>query len=308
MNTTTSTGSDARFYEESGKWDLLALSIGLLVLLLATLIFGYAYSFIIYIVPFVHLNFLISLWFGFMIYYINRIIFRIAKVRNKIIRVVIVCISILFANFFQWVGFLGAVLMNGYPNIGEYLASVGNFLLRPFNMFALVGEINKVGVWSVGGIGTSGANGFPVNGFILTVVWILELIIISLPSAWLLFKFVPQPFSERLDKWYDKYILRDNFRAVSSASSFLENVSNLGVVGALKTLGIGEVTRYSKIYMYYLDGEAKQYLSVDKMYVEKKGTGKTVTSPVVSNLAISSADANDIRSEFVAKKEKFDLF
>lgn len=164
------------------------------------------------------------------------------------------------------------------------------WLFNPSSFFGLISEINTYGTWGIG------SSEYIINGFLLTVVWLSEIIIISLPMVLLIMDFDVLPFSEKLNKWYKKYTIDDDFESMYSGKLVDEKLDK-GVLTALTDLLPGNGARHSKIHLYYLEGENSQYLSIDKVVIDPR-SGKIAQTPVVENYRISDIDAKAIQNEF----------
>jgi hypothetical protein len=287
-----------KYYKESGNVDLMNLFLGIIISLIFTFIFGYLYSLLMYFIPIIYFNIIISIGFGFIVSLLIRLIIRIGKIRNKKFRILISVLIILFMTYFQWISFIDSILLDKYPSITESLYSI-NWILNPSEFFNIIGQINENGTW---GLGASG--GFPVKGISLTFIWLVEILIFTLPTIKMLYDFKVYPYSEKFNKWYPKYTIDEYFESLYSKNS-IEPLLDSGVIQTLSNLNEANEGRHSKIHLHFLDNETSQYLSIDRVWIEGKGNIKEL--PVLSNYKIKTETAIEIKNLFKLNKEKINI-
>lgn len=290
--------NDNRFYQESNNFHPARMAISILVCLFIALVLGYAYSILIWIIPLIYLNFLATIGFGIVLGMVVKILIRLGHIRHFNIKILLAVMAGLFANYFQWTTFILYAGLGHIPSVGEYLANLG-WIFSPSGFFAMLGEINRVGLWSMFGM--------QINGFVLTIIWLVEfLIILGLPVMAAMQATV-FPYSEKLGKWYPKFTLSDDYEPVSAVQKILEGLQSKPLE-TIQQLQPGSGWRYSKIHIYYLPEEEKQYLAIEKVYIENRGAGKANHEIMVNNFSINKKSADLILNNFRNKKEKFDLF
>ncbi|MEM6722947.1 MAG: hypothetical protein AAF598_02855 [Bacteroidota bacterium] len=286
-------------YQESGRINIGRLGLGLLILILACLVLGYVYSMLIHFIPLIYFTFFVTVGFGISLAFCFKFTMHLIKNRNEATRYILVLATLFFATYFQWVGFVASVILEGYPNPIEYLNSTMLFL-NPVGLFALIGEINTYGTWGIGSAGT------PINGAILAIIWLAEIIIIGFPLVMAALNYEVNPYSEKLNKWYDKLTINDDFEAVTTTKTVESNL-NEGVLEALLALKPGNAFRHSKVHLHFLEGEDDQYLSIDRVYIETGKNDKVNTTPIVKNYRITPETAQAIKDHFSLKKENLFL-
>ena len=288
-----------KYYQPSEELNSLNLVNGLLILLAITMIIGYIYSLLIFVIPLVYLNFVIAVGLGVALSYCIRFIIRWVKIRDDRSRQILVVFGILFVSFFQWTAFVDSVLLERFPTPIEYIQSF-QWIFAPQEYLLFIGEIYKYGTWGMI------LSNFQFNGILLLAVWLVELIVIASPSIKLISNYDIFPFSEKLNKWYPKYTLIKDFKAMASKNSIEEKLDS-GVMEALNNLEEGSAVYHTRIQLFYLEGEENHYLNVNKVKIERGSNDESVT-PLIKNYRIDSATANDIRRQFKMEKERFDIF
>jgi hypothetical protein len=98
-------------------------------------------------------------------------------------------------------------------------------------------------------------------------------------------------------------LLKD-FESVSTSNKLLSSFET-DVLKTIQELRQGNGLRHSKIHVYYLPDEEKQYLSIEKVFIEGQGKGKKNTVNVIDNYKIDKAVAKSILESYENKKERF---
>lgn len=261
------------------------------------LILGYIYTIISIILPFVYLNFLITLGFGSCIGLICRILVRFSHNRSKKSRIMQAAIVGLLASYFQWTAYILYVFNGNIPSFSLYISNL-YWIVVPENFIYAIQEINRIGSWSIFGI--------TFKGFPLTFIWIVEFALILSGPLIATIRTKTYPYSELLKTWYDKYTLHKDFESISATSALLTELSS-DPINAVKSLGKGTATRFTKLHVFYLKNEDKQYLTFERVFIAGHGKGEKNSHFVVYNFAINKADAEMILTEFENKREKIEI-
>lgn len=105
--------------------------------------------------------------------------------------------------------------MNAYDFTFEYREmkpkTVGYLMIHPVEMFKDIQEINRVGRWSYRASRTSSYS-TTVNGVILWIVWLGELLILTIPAIVIVRTTSSFPFIESENRWAEKFDNEDVFR------------------------------------------------------------------------------------------------
>ena len=289
--------STLTFYEPSNGINLKRAIPYYILGIITILLLSYLYNTIIVLMPIIYLNFLLTIGFGIAIGYVVRMFLRLAHIRgNRIARIFLISF-ILFALFFSWSAFLSWALLNRPPSLFEYLNHIP-FYLNPFNSAPLIRAINLEGPWSIGEM--------TIKGFPLTVIWIFEVLLITLGMMFVTKKRVLTPYSELMEKWYPKFVLQQDFEAIHSAVN-LKRALQEDVLKTIRNLENGNGFQNTKIHVHYIKGEAKQYISFIRFTVEDRGRGKTNKVHIINLLEIDSQTADAILAEHSHKKDKTEI-
>lgn len=280
------------------KVNVLGLLFSYACCSVAALFLGYAYSVITTLIPLVYINFLITIGFGLALAFVVRIAVRLSHNRNKKSHYILAFVISLMAVVFQWATYILYAVNGEIPSISDYLSNV-YWIVLPQVFFPTIIEINEIGMWSILGV--------TLNGVALSFIWVLEAIVIMALPIIAVYKTKVYPYSELNAKWYPKYTLNQDFESVGGVSSFL-NYLTVDPTSAIEDLGRGMGYRYSKVHVFYHINENKQYLSLEKVFIEKRGAGKRTSEIVINNLEIDRNTAQEILEKFPNKKERFEIF
>lgn len=286
------------YYQESMKVNLLGLIFSYVLCLVAALFLGYAYSVITIFIPLIYINFLITIGFGLALALGVRIAVRTSHNRNKKSHYILAFIVVLMAVVFQWATYILYVVDGEVPSISVYLSNV-YWIVLPHVFFPVIAEINEVGMWSILGL--------TFNGVSLSFIWLLEAVVIMALPIIAVYKTKVYPYSELNGKWYPKYTLNQDFESVTGVTSFL-NYLTVDPGSAIEDLGRGLGHRHSKVHVFYHKNENKQYLSLEKVLIEKQGTGKRNSEVVINNFEIDRNTAQEILEKFPNRKERIQVF
>lgn len=290
-------GSNNSFYKESGNISALGLALSFLICSLLSLFLGYVYTAITILIPIIYFNFLITLGFGGILGIACKLIIRISHNRNRTSQFVQAIIIGILANYFQWITYIVYAYNGEFPALTKYLSYL-SLLNDQGSLFQAIIEINRIGMWSIFGL--------TFNGFALTIVWIFEALIIMAVPVISIYYFKSYPYSETLSKWYPKYTLFKDFESVAAVNMLLNGLQE-NPLKTIHEMGNGSGVRHTKIHLFYLKDENKQYLSFEKIYIEGQGKGKVNSTIVINNLAIDTQMANRILAEFEHKRERIEV-
>lgn len=285
------------YYQESKKLNPIGFAIAYAIYLVVALVLGYIYSVITTIVPFVYLNVVITIGLGLILGFVIRITVRLTHNRNKRSQYIQAFALGFLVSLFQWVTYMIQLFAGDIPSLSMFFSNLFEVVL-PQNFFPMMATINKVGVWSIFGV--------TLNGFWLGFIWVFEtIIIISMPIV-AVYHTKVYPYSELLRKWYPKYTLIQDFESVSTLNQ-LEKRLSINSLVAIQDLGKGTGYRHSKIHLFYHKNETRHYLTIEKVYIEGRGTGKKKSELVVNNFEINKGAAQSILDSFESKKERIDI-
>ncbi len=262
------------YYRPSGKFNPLSILIFVGLCLTAFPLLGLIYAYAIWYIPFIYINFLIAAGFGFIIgLLINFLVVRKGKVRNTALAITFGVLGGLIGLYFHWAVWVDLVINAGesYGTSRIGITSSNIKILEVFSLaadpgalFALIGEINEFGTW--------GIRSATVSGTFLTIIWIVELLIVTVVSTLVPMGGSGAPFCEVNNKWFEEKEL--------PPLSLVENVSQLiKDIGAKNEAAFDNLTKATdlekdhSVFTLYTAGKDENYLSIEnkKAEINKKG-------------------------------------
>lgn len=234
-------------------------------------------------IPFIYLNFFITLGLGFGVYWMLSFMQRTAKVRNAAIAGGIGLFAGLVALYSQWALYVslmeqvdGTVLYFAKTsfNLDNYIA----VFTSPFRMFAEIGLLNEIGTFSI--------KSAVVSGIVLWIVWAIEAVMIVALPAFLLYVHAKNPYSEVNDTWMDETKWDLHLKYIEDTDAFKQAVEN-GNYDAIKNLtGNDDETKFSTITGYNSPGDENMYITIKNHLItyDKKGEKTEDDTVVVEHL------------------------
>lgn len=254
-----------KYYSPSGAFSYSSILYFSLVSITIFPLLGFIYAYCIWYIPFVYINFIITILFGFAIgYSIDKFVIGIGKVRNFWLSIIFGFIGSCIALYFHWLIWVDLVVnageSYGTSRLGITVSNINYsqllFLLsNPEILFSIISEITKTGTWSVGG---SSSNS--VNGTFLYIVWFIEFLIVLVVCLMTINKY-RKPFCERENCWYKELKLKpfDYIVNVKKTVAKIEE-SNLEVLETI-SLQINPQRSHS-IFILYTSRHNDCYLSI----------------------------------------------
>ncbi|MFT5998428.1 MAG: hypothetical protein ACI81P_000881 [Neolewinella sp.] len=287
-------------YEPSDNIDVARTAIGAAIAFAIIVGLSFLYNAIISVIPIIYLSVVAPIGYGVLLGLMSRVVIHLGKFRSRKKGVVLALLFGLAANYTQWFAYLDFVYVQDFQ---VHFASYLNALFGGFGLGEALGgvaEINEYGTWS---IGASGEN--PVNGVLLTIIWVLEFLIILLYPAWTLRKKRSRPFSENQDRFYDQFILENLFQALYTSTKAEHGMAE-DPLSYLK--GIALTSRYpgSRVEVYFLPDENAAYVSILRTRIDEKQN--EISMPVVNEFRVKSRDAKRILDAFPHAKDGFNVF
>ncbi len=279
--------STSPYYRPSGKTPLTGALLLLVGAAAAALPLGIVYVLAVRYIPFIYLNLLAVVGFGFGFAVLVARLARFGKVRAPLTATALGFAAGCAATWLQWVFFAAFIVHRGdeVPLIQAYL----DFLTHPAALGAFMRLAAEHGTWSM-------KDGAPVTGVILVLIWIVESLVIVVPAAMFARGQTEKPFSEALQQWArcDKLPGRLPFFADRAATrARLEGGDLMPLVTNEPAAGI----QYAALELWRVDGDPScSYLSVANVTVsiDKKGRTQTATNPIVTHLRVPAELAKQL--------------
>ena len=289
------------YYQPSNKMPLGGVLLFLLGGVLTATILAFVYIYAIWYIPFVYINFFISLGFGLVLGGILMMLAKAGKLRSPTGVGLLALLVGLVAIYLEWSVYLTLLFNSETTGTGRDADTSTSFnsalfldvLTHPGAMWSAINKINATGTWSL--------KGATPSGFFLWVVWLIELIIIVGGAYWLARSQADEPFSELANEWADEETLPHPIvfaQDVAQTRTSLET----GQFHALTPFLVqSEVDPFARLKLHRAPNDPNcQYLTLENVTtkVDDKGKATQSTDTVVQHLAISSAAYEELKKRF----------
>ena len=173
------------YYKPSGNFNITSLLIPLGIGIGVAAVLSIIYTYAIHYIPFVYLNFLITLGFGIALGFCVNLGVKIGKIRNKQAVIFISLVVGLIAVYLQWVYYFFVILKHN------------KIFFNPGTVYNLTAILAKTGSWSI--------KRYTPKGIVLYGVWFIELAMIAGGAIYFaLTSFKSMIFCEDCQVWIDE--------------------------------------------------------------------------------------------------------
>jgi hypothetical protein len=265
-----------KYYKHSGKFGLMGpiymLIFGALGMLVLSAIYGYA----IYYIPFIYLNFLITLGFGACVGILIGYGGKLGKVRNSGLLLIFGLFFGLLAEYGGWVSWVFA------------FSNQQALALQPLEIFAAAMLVGHEGAWSI--------FGWTPTGAALFTIWGIEAIMIIGTSTLASWGVVSStPYCEHCNRWVEDRNSITPLEPIVDPDQFKSKLERSGaeVVKALKKINAGN-DAYTQLDLINCPScEYSYYLSLKSINVEVDSKGK------------ENKDENDIVENYILTTDSY---
>lgn len=283
------------YYKPSGRFTAKFFLYFLLFAVISIPILSAAYIYLIYYIPFVYLNAVITVVCGSVLGFIINQATRMGKARNPLLVLVCTVAAVIVMKYVQWCIYIPLVFDDAYGLCGEGL-SIGERFTASLDLFTAPSEvytaasfINEVGVWGISRAGTNGLD--TVNGIVLLVVWIVEFALMTCMAVTIARQQYALPFSEASDAWYTELNGKVELNIPDNMDSFRYNMENGRFDELIRLVHEGrtDATQFLSLTIYEPPKSTAYepcFISVERTIVRKKDKKKTKT--LLKHLAIDT--------------------
>ncbi len=268
---------------------VLCFSFGLVLVYVLAFVYGIVCA----INPAIYIGVLLAVGFGYLMGILYRVISKLCKVRDKKFVVRSGGVLAFLAVYFSWAAYLIYFFQEGDNLVASYFLKF-MLVFRPDFIFEILVEINREGMWEIFGT--------PFSGLVLMFIWMAEAAIIIFMTVKLLNDYTISPFNARLNKWYGRYTMYDEFKSVPNTQYFMDLEG--GLADKMNELKRGGSTRFGRVSVYFLEDANEQYFLYENVNRDRKGR-KERADPVVNCMKISTQEARELIKQFHGKKQFF---
>ncbi|GAB2893731.1 hypothetical protein GCM10027046_23430 [Uliginosibacterium flavum] len=270
---------DPMYYQPSGKLPLKTLPAVLLAAA-CSIPFGWLYAWLIWHIPLVYINFLITLGFGGIMAVLMMTALDHGHCRNRWFASLAGLGVGIVGGYAQWAAWLGFVLADSGTAPGWLY-----FLSHPEEVWALAWQVNETGVWSLRNSSEA------VSGVWLDIVWGIEaVILLGLPLLGARVQ-VSKPFSEHAGSWFEKTELSSKYTWVGDSQAFVSQLeSTPALLREMLQHATEDASQYALASVYQCPGDAHAYFNLENVEVtQKDGKEKIERRTVIESFRISAA-------------------
>ena len=235
-------------YQHSGKAPLGGILLALVGGGIAGVVLGGVYGLLIYYIPFVYINAIITFVFGAALAMCVGTFAKVGKVRNAGVVTVVALVVALVAYYAHWVVWV------------ERMS--GTQLLDPGQIWAFAATLNALGPWSI--------FGWTPTGFSLWAIWGIEGLIIVGIGALGAQGVIDVPFCETTGQWTKETVMPRHFQPITDAQT-LESPQS--VLHSLQPAN-DDVAEYTEVSVATADGSELRCVSLNQVTVEVDKDGK----------------------------------
>ena len=177
------------YYRHSGQFALGRVILGTIAAAATGSLLAVAYAASVLYIPFAGVvSFILSIGFGVLLGLTTTAALRWAKVRHEGIAFLSSATAASSAFYVSWAVWTWLLLRQA--DVESHLSAL---VQEPGVVWGLLGEVNAVGAWSMGG--------FTPTGAVLWVLWGFEALLILVPAVLLPLGVLAVPFCERCNLW-----------------------------------------------------------------------------------------------------------
>lgn len=295
------------YYKPSGKIPLKFFLYFLLIMAIAFPILSVVYIYLIYYIPFVYFNFLITVGCGLVAGVIMKHAIIAGKARGPFVVLICAIIAVFVLKYLQWCVYLPVIFSDLYEifsfNFGERLLFSLEILISPDVVLEGIGVVNEYGAWGF-------YDDTAVTGVLLTIIWVIEFIVIALPAILMCKDRAKFPFSEATNAWY---IESDNILESDTPGNFDEIIEYMER-GSFKELVQLAQTRkttdadFLKLTFYSPPQPASgepHYLTIEHitMVLNKKNETERKSKTLAEYIGIEDQIAQEMLKRQIAEEE-----
>lgn len=291
---------DSKYYKASGKFLPTVFIYYLIAALVAIPVLGCIYTHLIYYMPFIYANILVTIGAAFVLGYILSKVINAGKCRNTSIASILSIISVVLMKYVTWAFYVPLVYVDAYEIVElsfvERLQLSWVYFIDPAAVFEGMYDISTIGVWSVFSI--------VFKGPILYAVWIAEICIFIFACNILARSAAKEPFCEETNQWFRESKKEIKLSPQEDIQQFKANIEAGQTRDFADLLGENYQGKehYLSVTFYYLDDIAYGYMTIKEVQivVDEKGKEKETKEDIFEYIRIE-ADVMSIAKLYIDK-------
>ena len=290
------------YYQPSNRFSVGGVLLLLCVGILAAGLLAFIYVYAVWYIPFIYINFLLTLVFGFLLGVVLAQLVRTGKLRNPALVTGLATGVALAACYVQWALYLTLVLnTTSVESLGRR-ASVAHtsfsadvmmsILLHPGSIVEAMSELASSGSWSLMGVTPS--------GIFLYLIWLVEAAIIVVAAVMLARIQSTEPFSETANEWAEEEELPVLIAHINDPAATKMSLE-AGDFSALRPASEDAEKMFARLKLHCAPNDTDcAFLSLENVKVsfDDKGKKSEATTNVVEYLRVSAQRCQELRSSY----------
>jgi hypothetical protein len=277
-----------KFYEESGIAPVPNLVMSFLTGSIVVTFFSFYYSLLVTYMPFIYINVIVSILYGYLIALTSDQLFSAFKIRNRKKTILFAFLIAIVGNYSQWVSYMYVISTENigiFPDLGFYL----ELYIRPDYLIENMVYFSENGAWELFGV--------TIKGLVLWCVWLSEFAVIMFTVYYAASNKGIIPFSESSNQWFSKYTIDVDFEPIRLRTQFIESYTK-NPVEAIKSLEKGNATRYAHVHIYKTKRDGRSLVSIDNLLVTERGKGKKEKEEIIAPHYLDNHHINQLMQEY----------
>lgn len=290
------------YYQPANKLPLGGAFTLLLGGVLAAAGLALVYIYAVWYIPFVYINFVLCLGFGFLLGFVLAQLVRVGKLRHPAAVTGLGLLVGLAAVYLEWAIYLTLMFNAETTGTGPSADTSTSFSISTFTgllthpgiMLETAKQLNETGTWSL--------KGTTPSGIFLALIWLVEAVIIVAGACLLARIQATEPFSEVSQEWADEETMPQTV-AYAADPVATRTALETGRFEHLApyTSRPAVADQFARVTLHTAPNDpACHYLTVQNVTrtLDKKGKATEATTHIVQHLAISPTASRELKKRF----------
>ncbi|MCO4781395.1 MAG: hypothetical protein KC646_03670 [Candidatus Cloacimonetes bacterium] len=278
------------YYKPSGSIGPVAIVLSVVFGLIASLILGTLYGYMIYYLPFIYFNFIIVILYGFGVGSATGIGAKFGKARNStVLGLIALCIGVL-SFYFGWVSWMHALTEQNVLKV-DLIAVFSKF--NPSHVYSMASDIAQTGAWSI--------FGWTPKGFSLYLVWGVESLMIIFLTVVAAVVIIDEPFCERCNTWIQEDSTISPYPFIEDEENYKASLEKEGVELVLNQAKLEtSEAKFSEYQLFVCKMcNSNQMLTVSNVELSLNSEGKEeqAKTEIAKHILLDKAQISTLKSD-----------
>lgn len=230
-------------------------------------VLGIAYAMALHVIPIIQIEFLWCAIYAGIIYIAAGILIERLHVRAPMKAALVILFASIPGLIAHWIYFCAKMFSNLGPQF-SITETAKHFIQNPSDMMQFMSALNRHGHFHL----SSSSSKTPISGDMLTAIWIVEAIVMTIGPAYLVYTASyaqSMPYSEKTGTWSKPQTCPKKIRLVSNPQKFIDDIN----AGTFETLLYPINTAYAELTIFSNPADP------DFCHISVKNTITTSTKP-----------------------------